>query len=267
MAERPGRGQNVKNGKSHGAAGEDRRRRRRKKRRHGRLFKPIRYAVALVAILLGVGVFFKITNIQVEGNVIYSDEEILGAAGLREGKSLLLAALEAADGKICSALPRIEVAEVRIKAPDTLIIRVTESQAAAYLAYEDKYVEISSGCKVLAIVEQAGSLVVNGLQPEEPEAGSMLKTAEKDEARLACLAQLLKLLENKKLISDVTDIDVSNLTDITFKYRQKLTVRMSGYDKIEYKLEFLTEILDRIGEEAGGVVYFTSDKEGHYIPE
>ncbi len=211
--------------------------------------------------------FFKITNIQVEGNVIYSDEEILGAAGLHKGESLLLAVLEAAGGKVCTALPRIEAAEVSVKAPDTLIIRVAESRAAAYLAYEDKYVEISSRCRVLAIAEQPGSLVVTGLQPEEPAVGSMLKTAEKDEAKLSCLAELLTLLEKKRLISDVTDLDVSNLAGITFKYRGKLTVRMSGYEKIEYKLEFLSGILERIGDEAQGTVYFTSDKEGHYIPE
>ena len=63
--------------------------RRRKELSRERL-KIIRYLLAALALLLSVNIFFEISDIQVEGNVIYSSSEIKEASGLRTGTSGLL---------------------------------------------------------------------------------------------------------------------------------------------------------------------------------
>ncbi len=94
--------------------------------------------------------FFKISDIRVEGNVVYSEEEILNAASLQEGKSLFFTERGAAEKRIYSKLPYIDEVDVHIKAPDTIIISVKESTAAASLPYDGRYVTLSRSCKVLA---------------------------------------------------------------------------------------------------------------------
>jgi UDP-N-acetylglucosamine 1-carboxyvinyltransferase len=99
------------------------RRRRKRRRRAGGLTKAVRYCLALAAVAIGVGIFFKTSDIRVEGNTLYSDEEILAVAGLREGKSLFFAERGAAEKRLCSELPYIDKADIRIRR-DTIIIHV-----------------------------------------------------------------------------------------------------------------------------------------------
>jgi cell division septal protein FtsQ len=243
------------------------RRRRRKRKKYGRLVKPVRYLIAIAAVLIGVGVFFKISDIQVEGNKKYSDAEILSAASLQEGKSLFFAERGAAEKRIYSELPYIDEVDIRIKAPDTIIINVRESSVAASLKYEDGYIKLSRSCKVLDISNQAGTLMITGLTPVKPAIGTMLKVEDADSAKLSYLSQLLTLLDEKGMISDVNSIDVSNVTDMTFKYQDRLFVHLSGYNLVEYKLEFFSGILEQIGPDVKGLVDLTKDREGHFIPE
>ena len=64
--------------------------RQRKLRSESRL-RMIRYLLAAVAIFLAANIFFEISDIQVEGNVIYSSSEITEASGLKPGAKYKLA--------------------------------------------------------------------------------------------------------------------------------------------------------------------------------
>jgi len=243
------------------------RRRRKRRRRAGGLTKAVRYCLALAAVAIGVGIFFKTSDIRVEGNTLYSDEEILAVAGLREGKSLFFAERGAAEKRLCSELPYIDKADIRIKAPDTIIIHVEESAAAASLPYDGGYITVHKHCKGLAISERAEKTLVTGLEPVEAVVGTVLKTKAEDSVKLTYLVQLLTLLEEKGMITEVSAVDVSKSTDIALRYEDRLTVRMGGYDKTEYKLEFLSGILKGLGPDAAGTIDFTGGGEGHYIPD
>jgi hypothetical protein len=131
---------------------------------------------------------------------------------------------------------------------------VHESSVAASLKYEDSYIKLSRSCKVLDISNQAGTLMIRGLTPVKPAVGTMLKVEDADSAKLSYLSQLLTLLDEKGMISDVDSIDVSNVTDMTFNYQDRLSVHLSGYDLVEYKLEFFSGILEQIGPDVKGLV-------------
>ena len=55
------------------------------RRRHGGLW--IFFGV-IVLILLAMSIFFTVTDIEVEGNARYTDEEIILASGLEKGENL-----------------------------------------------------------------------------------------------------------------------------------------------------------------------------------
>ena len=241
--------------------------RRRKKRRRSRILRPVRYILALAAAIISIGVFFKVSNIQVEGNVIYSDEDIKSAAGLKEGKSLFFAERRAAERSIYEILACIDRVSVRIKAPDTIVIEVVESTAAACLQYEGQYLLLNRSCKVIGTAGEPQKIPITGLTPTEAAIGSVIKVRDEDKTKLSYITELLTLLEEKGMIDEVGSIDISKVTDLKFLYQNRLNVRMGGYEKIEYKLEFLSGILDNISPGDGGTVDLTKDMEGHYIPE
>jgi cell division septal protein FtsQ len=241
--------------------------RRRKKKKRSRILKPIRYILALAAVIIGIGVFFKVSNIQVEGNVIYSEEDIKSAAGLKEGKSLFFAERRAAEHNIYKVLARIDKVSVKLRAPDTIVIEVVESKADACLEYNGQYLILNRSCKVIGTAEQASNAVITGLAPLEASVGSVIKVADEDKTKLAYISELLTLFEEKGMINEVGSIDISNVTDLKFSYQDRLTVRMGGYEKIEYKLEFLSTIIENRSPGDRGTVDLTTDMEGHYIPE
>ena len=94
---------------------ERRSRARQRKMRNESRMRTIRYLLAAAAILLAVNIFFEISDIQVEGNVIYSSGEITEASGLRPGDSGLLTLRALASRRIRSNLPGISAALVPVR--------------------------------------------------------------------------------------------------------------------------------------------------------
>ena len=91
---------------------ERRIRTRRRRMRNEHTLRTVRYLLAAAAILLAVNIFFEISDIQVEGNVIYSSTEITEASGLRTGVSGLLPLRAIASRRIRSSLPGVSSARI-----------------------------------------------------------------------------------------------------------------------------------------------------------
>jgi hypothetical protein len=173
----------------------------------------------------------------------------------------------AAERNIYEILACIDKVSIHIKAPDTIVIEVVESTAAASLEFEGKYLLLNRSCKVIGTSEQPQKALIIGLSPSEAVTGSVIKVKDEDKTKLSYIIELLTLLEEKGMINEVGSIDISNVSDLKFLYQGRLNVRMGGYEKIEYKLEFLSGILKNISPGDRGTVDLTTDMEGHYIPE
>ena len=75
----------------------------------------IRWILAALCIFAALYGFLKITDVQISGNMVYSNEEVLSASGLRKGTPLLLIRMGAVKRVVESQLPAVEKAEVRIR--------------------------------------------------------------------------------------------------------------------------------------------------------
>ena len=112
---------------------ERRSRTRQRKLRNESRLRMIRYLLAAAAILLAVNILFEISDIQVEGNVIYSSREIAEASGLKTGDSGLLSLRGLASRRIRSSLPGISAARISLVVPDRMVITGKETSAVAVL--------------------------------------------------------------------------------------------------------------------------------------
>ena len=58
----------------------------------------------VAAIVFGVAIFFKVTTIEVQGNTLYSAEDVIAASGIEPGDNLLLVNKATTAGNILAAL-------------------------------------------------------------------------------------------------------------------------------------------------------------------
>ena len=241
--------------------------RRRKELSRERL-KLIRYLLAALAILLAINIFFEITDIQVEGNVIYSSSEIKEASGLRTGVSGLLPVGPFVSRRIRGALPGIVSARVSLSVPDRLVITVRETAAVAVLSTASGPVLISEECKVVGGFrgDEQELIRIRGLQPQKAETGRELKVPESETAKLNYLRELMPLLEQKGIRGDVQDLDLSNVSDLRFTYLGRFTVRLGRQEELSGKLELMQRIVSNLGAGDAGILDMSTAQEGHYFP-
>ena len=86
-------------------------------------------AAIVAAVIFGVAIFFKVNTVEVQGNTIYSAEEIRSASGIQKGDNLFTLNKEADAGSIKASLPYVETVSIIRFLPDKIVIEVKESDA------------------------------------------------------------------------------------------------------------------------------------------
>ncbi len=158
----------------------ERTRKHQSKRKNGGnlngLYLVISVVLILAVILGGSIVFFKINSIEVEGNVHYTEEEIVNASGVNLGDNLLLTRDTTVVARLLTQLPYVSSVTLSHKLPDTLVITVAESdaQAAIYDGSGSWWLMDSSGTQLEQLDSGTDSAADEGtasgdLEPE-PEA-------------------------------------------------------------------------------------------------
>ncbi len=99
---------------------------------------PMMFFLVIVAVIFVMSVFFRVSDIQVEGNTHYTDEEIIRAIDIEEGDNLFFFDRFAALSRVFAKLPYVEEVSVERKLPNKVTITVKESQALAYIVLGDE---------------------------------------------------------------------------------------------------------------------------------
>lgn len=250
-------------------------RRGRKRRRRGRfsfLYKLLSFVLILAALIVGCVVFFRVEEITVIGSTVYSDEEIIAAAGVEKGNNLfrILAKTMRTGKKIVDQLPYVDTVNLRPVLPNTLVITVTECTPVAVLEGErGTWWVIDGSCKLL---EQGGSELklqypqISGLTALMPVAGSKLAVAVEESAKLNALEQLLLALAEREMLEQVQGIDLSGVSEIRMDYEDRFTVRMPLYSEDFHLLVHqLQESAAYLNLGQTGTIDLTGERP-HYIP-
>ena len=95
--------------------------------RSSALGKLIIMLAVVAAIVFGVAIFFKVNTIEIQGNTVYSADQIIEASQIQPGDNLLTVNKALAVGNIKAALPYVEDVSIARSLPDGIIIQVRES--------------------------------------------------------------------------------------------------------------------------------------------
>ena len=81
-------------------------------------------AAVVLALLLGVSVFFKVQDHAVSGCDKYTAEQIWSASGIREGENLLTIDIPKAAARIMQELPYVATVRIGVELPNKVNIEV-----------------------------------------------------------------------------------------------------------------------------------------------
>ncbi|MDY4754938.1 MAG: FtsQ-type POTRA domain-containing protein [Candidatus Faecousia sp.] len=233
----------------------------------------------VLALVLGMSVFFKVEVISVVGADVYSEWTIREQSGINEGDNLLTFGRTKASGQIIANLPYVKSARIGIKLPDTVIIEI-EEEAVVYSIQDQDGVWwlINSDGKV---VEQTNAqnakthtqvLGVTLYQPQPSELGIATEEAptETDASgevmpvlvtgaqRLNAALKILQALELNDIVGDAASVDVSQLQDIILWYGTQYQVNLgsinnSKYD-IAYKITYMKNAILQMSDYQTGIL-------------
>lgn len=161
---------------------EHRAARRRSQRMRRRIFYvALSLVVVIIGIVLSLTVFFNITKIQVEGDTIYTEKEIIAASGIDIGDNLFLVSRDSVRTSVFEKLPFAGTVEFSNKLPGTLKIKVHDTSVKCAIETKDGYILIDENAKVLATVDTLDELYENAVYIGEYKGVAKGNVSEKTE--------------------------------------------------------------------------------------
>lgn len=229
-------------------------------------YAPVSFLIICAALVLGMSVFFRVADVEVTGNSLYSAEEIIEASGIEEGDNLFFINRITAISRIFSKLPYVEGATINRSLPNRLVIEITESTAIAYVTAEDGIWTIDRNCKLLSRTdpETASLLIrVDGLTPIAPAVGETIAPGEAETPKVAYLTDILRHISSLGMSSDVAGIDVANIANPTFDYLGRFKVKLGNNEDLDYKFQLLLSAVSKLEAGDSGTLDLSIDNRAH----
>lgn len=218
--------------------------------------------VAVVAaIVLGVALFFRVRTIEVQGNSIYSWDQVANASGISPGDNLFMLNREAVGGSIQARLPYVQRVSVGRILPDTVVIQVEESQIAGlveadvggswYINTEGRILGSSLDNFTGQVVEMTGFTLVN------PQAGETARATEGQEDAMAAALEIVSAMEGTGLMEKIATINVEKTYDIELLASDQYQILLGGTDELSYKIQYLQAVLEGLDPTLSGSIDLT----------
>lgn len=219
-------------------------------------------AVLALGAIVSINLLFKVTSFRVEtfdrttpaDTGIYTEDEIIAALGIETNTSLFGFSTTEKTAQLQTQFPYLDNVEVNIQLPGTVIIKVTPATERFACMYSGGWVVLSDSLKILRsdISQPAGLTVLSCSLPADfaPTPGTFVElvsynsllegetetaeTAHQDATEI--LMELLDELEAEALSDGVTVLNISDLSDISFTYQDRIQVLLGNSNRMDYKV-------------------------------
>lgn len=220
----------------------------------------ITVVAVVLAVVLGLSVFFKVEVVEISGFDKYTVQEIHEASGIKIGDHLLTFGRTKAAGKIIAALPYVKSARIGIKLPNTVKIEIEEVDVTyALKASDGSWWLMSAAGKIVEQVADADNIPhtkVLGVQLQSPkvgeqaiawqdptpstdENGNPIPVTVTAEERLNAVISIAGFLEKHRIIGKMSSIDVNYLMDIQLWYGNQYQILLGTTEDLSKKIELV----------------------------
>jgi len=223
----------------------------------------------LAAVAVGVGMFFLVADIQVEGTSVYDADSIVEASGIEMGKSIFLIRTEAARRKIKEQFSYVDDVRIRRSFPGSVTIEISESFPAAWVEYNGAAWIMDKNARFLDVktaAETAGLAEIEGIEPLQPVVGQTMALSVEESVKLDYLREIMGRLSEFDMMKDVSAIDIASASSVSFTYMGRFQVILGRGDDVEDKLQLLRGVVNRLDESETGRIDLSIGGRAHFLP-
>ena len=242
------------------------------------LMQMVTVLAVVVALVMGLSIFFKVQTITVSGAEVYSTWAVRDASGIKEGDNLLTFSHARAGAQIKANLPYVRSVRFGIKLPDTVNIMIEEEDVVYAIKTHDgtwwlmnsdgRMVEQSNSSGAAKYTQVLGVTVTDPVANERAVATESAVVYEQNEQgetvpvpvsvtgaqRLSAALAILQALEENDIVGDAASVDVSRLEDIILWYGTRFQVNLGDSTNISYKIDCMNDCILQMGEYQTGVL-------------
>ena len=236
----------------------------------------------VLALVIGLSVFFKVERIYVSGAEVYSESAITEVCGISKGDNLLTFSHARAAALIRANRPYVREVRFGIKLPDTVNIIIEEDDVVYAIKDQTgqwwlinssgRVVEQGNNAKAANYTQVLGVTLDN---PEPDAYGVALESApavtESTDAqgetvqevtpvtttgaqRLDAALEILKALENNDIVGSAASVDVSRIDDIILWYGTRYQVNLGDSARLDYKIACMNAVIAQMSEYQSGIL-------------
>lgn len=218
----------------------------------------MKYKIGIILgiLVVGLGLYFvsdlvKVTQIDIEGNVHNSDEEILEIVGFSHQSSVLDTIKHRP--KLMENIGYISKIEISYPSITRIKLVVIEKERMGYVKYMSTYLCLDSNGIIIDSVKKPDPEVarIEGLNVKSFALNASLDIEE--EIKLALL-NVYKLLQAYDLKARVINLNYKKAEDISLDFG-KIKVRIGNGQELEEKFSLMKEILSGMDPDKEGTLY------------
>ena len=210
---------------------------------------------AAVFCVLSLTVLFKIANIEVKGNTLYTAKEITQMAEIETGDNMFLISENKVSNRVEKKLPFINSLKIKRSLPDKITVTVTETSEAVVISNSHGYYSADTSGKVLNKYTDMpdGLILLTVSKKAKINVGEM---AEFDELEKEIIEKYLKIVEDDAFSVDF--INVQDPYDTYMKINDRFIVKFGARTDFEMKLSHLKVTLEKINSTETGIIDLSS---------
>lgn len=243
----------------------------------------ITVTAVVLALVIGLSVFFKVEHIYVSGAEVYSESSITEVCGISKGDNLLAFSHARAAALIQANRPYVREVRFGIKLPDTVNIIIEEDDvvyaikdqtgqwwlmnSSGRVVEQGNNTKVANNTQILGVALQDPVPNERGVALESAPAAEEDATAAEGETapssvpvtttgaqRLDAVLQILKALEDNDIVGSAASVDVSRIDDIILWYGTRYQVNLGDNTRLEHKIACMNAVIAQMSEYQSGVL-------------
>jgi len=230
------------------------------------------FAAAAVAVVsfLSVTVLFKANKVVINGDCVYTAEQIMEAGGFSYGVNLIRFNTEEAEKNIADKLVYIDSVKIAKRFPNQITVEAANAKPEVVLFADGRYYRISGKSRILEISETRPELdenpVVVGYSPKDREVGAYLVSEDGDEGKTKLIFELTALAKEHNLGD--TEINLADKLDVSLTCGGRVSIKLGAPTELGEKFTVAEKMLESyIAPSEKGVLRLANPRKVTFKPD
>ncbi|MBR5135114.1 MAG: FtsQ-type POTRA domain-containing protein [Clostridia bacterium] len=213
---------------------------------------------------LATGGPFSVETLTLEGNSMYAEDAVLHTSGVVVGQSIFNVDAEEIEQELMTTYPYYSSVKVETLGMKEVKITVTETSVIGVMYADGAWVLIGENGKAVSKKEVTtnrpkGVLYVKGAKL--PEGGVRLGGQAMEDYSFEVLQALVAAINDRNL-TDIIEIDLTDLSDIRMNWRGQIEVKLGNSSNLQHEIAVVADNIPRIlrarGDHITGVLNVSS---------